>query len=333
VSVRAGAIRAMSSVLYHAGVTRPLTAAAARFGPPAAFPVLTFHRVNDDGDPFLPALSTRVFAARVAHLAAHFRVCPVEELADGLAAGRVPRNALAITFDDGYRDNLVHAAPVLERHRLPATIFLATGFVGTGQAPWYDRLALALKGTTRPRLAVGDRLWGLGSTSERLGALDALLEWFKRVPDETRRAEVERLVDELSGGRLRTPPRLMLDWDDVRQLRAMGFSIGAHTVTHPILARCTPDRVWEEIAGSKRAIETALGEPVRAFAYPNGGADDYSETITNLVREAGYTCAVTTRRGLNTADTPLYELRRGGPWEEHLPTYALKLCYYRLAGA
>jgi peptidoglycan/xylan/chitin deacetylase (PgdA/CDA1 family) len=129
------------------------------------------------------------------------------------------------------------------------------------------------------------------------------------------------------------PKRLMLSWDEVDALRGLGFSIGAHTVTHPILSRLTADRAWEEIHGSKAAIEKVLGEPVRGFAYPNGRADDYTETVTQLVRDAGFTCAVTTRRGPNDTRTPVLELRRGGPAEYHLPAYALMLAYYRAVGA
>jgi peptidoglycan/xylan/chitin deacetylase (PgdA/CDA1 family) len=119
----------------------------------------------------------------------------------------------------------------------------------------------------------------------------------------------------------------------VDALRGLGFSIGAHTVTHPILSRLTPARAQEEIRGSKAAIEKVLGDPVRAFAYPNGRPDDYNETVTRLVQEAGFACALTTQRGLNDTDTPVLELRRGGPWEHHLPTFALKLALYSATGA
>jgi hypothetical protein len=76
-------------------------------------------------------------------------------------------------------------------------------------------------------------------------------------------------------------------------------------------------------------IESACGRAPRAFAYPNGGPEDYTETVKHLVREAGFTCAVTSRFGLNTRDTSPWDLRRGGPWEHHLPTFALKLAWYR----
>ena len=112
--------------------------------PSRGFPILTFHRVNDDDDPFLPSMPTAVFAARMAHIARHYRVLAVEDLVERVRQGTAPRNALALTFDDGYRDNLSHAAPILAQHGLPATIFLATGYIGTPDVPWFDR--------RRPRL-------------------------------------------------------------------------------------------------------------------------------------------------------------------------------------
>jgi len=261
-------------------------------------------------------------------------VLPVEELALRLRQGRAPRNALALTFDDGYRDNLTHVAPILKRLGLPATIFLVTGYIGTPNALWFDRVAMAFKNATARRVAVGHgRMLPLGTVRERLLALDAALAHLKLVPDEDRLPAVDHLISALHPGAPERPKRLMLSWDEVGALRGLGFSIGAHTVTHPILSRLAPARAWEEIQGSKAAIEKTLGEPVSAFAYPNGGVGDYNDTVKELVRAAGFSCAVTTRRGLNDRDTPALELRRGGPWELHLPTYALKLAYYSATGA
>lgn len=332
-SLRAAAIRAAAGVLYHGGLCG-LAAHGARLAHARArVPILAFHRINDDGDPFLPSLPTAVFAARMAHIARHYRVLPLEELAERLEKGRAPRNALALTFDDGYRDNLTHAAPILNRLGLPATVFLVTGHVGTPRALWFDWVAMAFRTAITRRVELNDgRALPLHTLDERLQALDAALAHLKRLPDEERRTECERLVAALRP-RADRPKRLMLSWDEVDALRGLGVSIGAHTVTHPILSRLTPERAWEEISGSKAAIERATGGAVRAFAYPNGGPDDYDPDITRMVRQAGFSCAVTTRRGLNDADTPVLELRRGGPWEHHLPTFALKLAYYGATGA
>jgi peptidoglycan/xylan/chitin deacetylase (PgdA/CDA1 family) len=330
---RTRAVRALSTAVYRSGLIGPMAAMAGRLRGAASVPILTFHRVNDEQDPFFPSLSTGVFSARMEHIARHYVVLPIEDLADRLRDGRAPSNALALTFDDGYRDSLTHAAPILARYGLPATIFLTTGYVGTSEMPWYDLLALGLKTTRREAVSLrtGEQL-PLHSTGERLGALQATLRHLKTLPDEARRRVVGRMIDDLAPSAPAEEKRLRLSWGEVDALRGLGFSIGAHTVNHPILSRVEADAAWREIHGSKETIERMLGARVRGFAYPNGGADDYSPETVRLVERAGFTCAVTTRRGLNTTRTPRFELRRGGPWEQHLPTFAIKLAYYQVAG-
>jgi len=329
---RSSAVRLFAGGLHHSGLLSPLTRAVGYVRRSAAFPILTYHRVNDDGDPFFSALPTAVFERQMRHVARNYRVLPLEDLVERLQRGGLPRNTLAITFDDGYRDNLTHAAPILSRLGLPATIFLATGFIGTAEVPWFDRLAHGLKKSTMDvvRTPWGDEL-ALSGLPARMRAMERTLEHFKRVPDEERHRGLDELLTALGVTDQRIFKNLMLSWDDVHAVRGLGFSIGAHTVNHPILSRVTPQRAWTEILGSRTMIESACGAAPRAFAYPNGGTEDYTETVKRLVREAGFTCAVTTRFGLNTSNTNPWELRRGGPWEHHLPTFALKLAWYRLA--
>jgi peptidoglycan/xylan/chitin deacetylase (PgdA/CDA1 family) len=333
-TLRARTIRALSSTLYYGGLMKPLTATTGRLRAPRGFPIHTLHRVNDEHDPFFPSLPTAVFAARMEHIARHYVVLPVEELVERIQGGQVPGNALALTFDDGYRDNLTHAAPILARLGLRATIFLVTGYVGTPEMLWFDQLAQAFKTATRSDVSFPEgRLLPLGSTAERLEALAATLHHLKQVPNADRHRGVEQLIRALRPRPAERPKRFMLSWEEVDALRGLGFSVGAHTVSHPILARLTPDEAWREIHGSKAAIEKTLGLTVRAFAYPNGGPNDYNETTTRLIREADFTCAVTTQHGLNGSVTPPLELRRGGPSEHHLPTFAVKLACYQLTGS
>jgi peptidoglycan/xylan/chitin deacetylase (PgdA/CDA1 family) len=325
-------LRWTAAGLYHTGMIRPLSMVLGYAGRTQAFQVLTYHRVNNDRDPFFPAVNTDVFEPRMAYIARTYQVLTVEELTERMGRGILPRNALAITFDDGYRDNLTHAAPILARYGLPATIFLTTGFIGTATALWYDRLAMAFKLT---KALSFDTPWGetvsLASQDDRLRALEQTLVHLKRLPDDDLRRTLDGLLEVLDVTDQQDFKNLMLSWDDVHALAKLGFSIGAHTVNHPILSRISAQRAWREILDSRTMIEAVGFHHPRAFAYPNGGPGDYTETVKNLVREAGFTCAVTTRFGINTRETDLYELQRGGPWEEHLPTYALKLAWYRQA--
>ena len=327
-------LRFTASGLERAGLSAPLSVAAGYLSPTPAFPILSFHRVNDDADPFFPSLPTEVFERQMAFLARAYVVLSVEELVERMRRRALPRNALAITFDDGYRDNLTHAAPILARHGLPATVFVVTGAIGTGEPLWFDRLALALK---RTRLTAWRAPWGeslpLESVTQRLAAVAAVLARFKRLGNGERRDRVDDVLGSLGVIDERPLKNLMLSWDDVHALLGLGIEVGAHTVTHPILSQVTGEEARTEIAGSAAAIRHGCGRSPRAFAYPNGQPDDYSERVISLVREAGFTCAVTTRFGVNTPGTPPFELRRGGPWEHHLPTFALKLAAYRLTEA
>jgi peptidoglycan/xylan/chitin deacetylase (PgdA/CDA1 family) len=311
----------------------PLSAAASLVRKARSFQILTYHRVNDDGDPFFPSLPTEVFERHMAWIARHYRVLPVEALVDRLNEDTLPSNALAITFDDGYRDNLTHAAPILARYRLPATIFLTTGLIGSDSLSWFDRLAIAFKTTPAPWYsAPGGQTVRLAGEPERLDALARALDHLKRLPEPDFQRGLAEVIGALG---VAVPPsrkNLMLTWDDARALAGLGFSIGAHTVNHPILSRISAERARDEIVESRAAIESAMGRPPRAFAYPNGGREDYTAGVVRLVQDAGFTCAVTTRFGLNTRDTSPYELRRGGPWERDLPSFALKLAWYRAAG-
>lgn len=330
-ALRASIIGRVARALDRARLLPSFSVAAGYVRRAPAFPILTYHRVNDDHDPFFPSVPTEVFERHMAFVAQTYRVMTVEALVDRMQRRALPRNALAITFDDGYRDNLTHAAPILARHGLPATVFLATGFIGTAEVPWVDRLAHAFKTTRAEMFAApwGERL-PLTDDAARLAALDRLRACLKRMPDDDVRPAVDRILETLGATDQRGFKNLMLTWDDMHALMGLGFSVGAHTVTHPILTRVTPERARTEIVGSRAMIEAACGRAPRAFAYPNGQPVDHTEALAHLVREAGFSCAVTTSFGVNTAGTSPWQLRRGGPWERDLATFAFKLATGRL---
>lgn len=328
---RRSVARWTATLLYRAGLLRPLALATGYARRSAGFQILIYHRVNDDRDPFFPSMPTEVFDRHMAYVARTYRVLTVEALVERMRCGRVPRNALAITFDDGYRDTLTHAAPILARYKLPATVFLATGFVGTAKVPWVDQAAMAFKTTP---FAGCMAPWGepmdLQCPADRLGALQRTLQRLKRLPDDDTRQAVDGLLNTLGARNDACFKNLMLSWGDVHALMGLGFSIGAHTVNHPILSRVPLARAWREILGSRTMIQSACGRAPQAFAYPNGRPEDYTDAVASLVREAGFTCAVTTRFGLNTIATPPYELSRGGPWEQDVASFAMKLAAYRV---
>lgn len=328
---RASLLRGVAGGLHRTGLSAGMATAAGWARRVPAFPILTYHRVNDHRDPFFGAMPTRIFERQVQHLARHYVVLPVEELVDRMAAGTAPRNAAAISFDDGYRDTLTHAAPILAAYGLPATVFLATGFIGTAEVSWYDRLASAFKLSPRASVTTpSEQELQLDTLDARLTALSRVRAHLKTLPEEQFRRSFHRILENLQAGERHSAKNRMLTWDDVHALRGLRFRIGAHTVTHPILSRVSAERARAEIVGSREMIQAACGTAPRAFAYPNGGPADYTAAVVDIVREAGFSCAVTTRFGLNTSRTSPWELLRGQPWEEDLPTFALKLAWYRM---
>jgi len=309
-----------------------------RNAPP--FTILIYHRVHPEPTPFMiDAVPPARFERQMRHLSRAYRPMALEELAIRNLEGTVPPGAVAVTFDDGYTDVETHALPILRRYGIPATVFLATGCIGTGRVPWHDEVLLAFERTPRSeiRLPVGSagRTLPLGTESDRAFAASHALATLKPLPEAERLAAVRAIGGELRNGDARTPargaePPLMLDWERVRAMRRAGIRFGAHTVTHPILSRVTPERARDEVVESKRAIERELGEEVTLFAYPNGRSEDFTDETVALVRAAGFHAAVTTRFGANETGSDPFRFRRGTPWEADPARFALKLAYYRL---
>ena len=290
------------------------------------FLVLAYHRVTDDDDPFFGGVSTRIFARQIEVLHNCFNVLPLDELVERAPRNDIPPRAIAITFDDGYRDNYVHAFPVLRRYGIPATIFVVTGALGNDSPIWHDRVfgmfrqtqseAVSIEGTRRP----------IRDLPERRAAMKSVLSRLRRLGPVERDREIERLGEALAVAQPAPYPKLT--WDEVREMVRDGIVFGAHTVTHPILTRIPLEEAVQEIASSKEALEHEIERPVTLFAYPNGRAEDFSEPIKRAVKEAGFVCAVTTLWGVNDRHTDFFELRRVGLWGPDPDLSALRLAWY-----
>ncbi len=293
------------------------------------FAVLLYHRVNDAVDPFFPALRVKAFAAQMKHLAENFNVVPLPRIVKDVESGKgVEPRTVAITFDDGYRDNYHFARPVLKQLRLPASVFIATGFTGTSRRMWNDCIAGAIKGTSRRAVTVelpGENLHlNLESGPSRLASLGIVLERLKKLPEDQKVAVADNLVRQL-GGDLSGSERLMLDWSELREMANSGWSVGSHTVEHKILTRISMSEVEAELNASKKILEEQLQAPVTLLAYPNGKEHDFSAGVEAAVRSAGYRAACTTVSRLNDEAFSRFAIRRISPWEEHVATFAVKL--------
>jgi CelD/BcsL family acetyltransferase involved in cellulose biosynthesis/peptidoglycan/xylan/chitin deacetylase (PgdA/CDA1 family) len=296
--------------------------------------ILIFHRINDDRDAFLGATPVAEFRAQIEYLAKNFPMVTLDQVANGDFPLGHPY-CVAITFDDGYRDNFLHALPALNEFGVPATIFLATGYIESGDLPWYDQLGLAFKLTMQKCLAlheIGGPECSMEHQSDRLRALEQCSRWLRAVDEPTRVKSQAELFRALRVPATLNLPNMMLSWDEIRRMSKQGISFGAHTVTHPVTATLSKQRLEQEIGCSKRTIEEKLHLPVKHFAYPFGRPQDYSLQAKHVVQQLGFSSAVTTTWGFNSPHDDLFELKRCQPWEADPLIFGLKLDWYRFAG-
>ena len=221
--------------------------------------ILMYHRVAiADSDPLELCVAPERFAEQLELLQSLGRIVPLGEITRARSNGLT----VAITFDDGYADNALVAAPLLEARDAPATVFVVAGAVGSGRAFWWDRLA-GLVGL--------EQYWPLW---DRLRVLPA-----ERIEEELQALGPEPEAD----GR-------PLSEDELSALAAGPVEVGAHTLTHPSLPALPTEARRREIAGSRERLEELVGRPLDAFAYPYG---DYDSATVRLVKRSGFRTACT----------------------------------------
>lgn len=279
--------------------------------------ILIFHRVLAHRDPIVDwDLDAIVFERKVGWLKRWFNVLPLADAIDRLNDNSLPARAAAITFDDGYADNCTVAMPILQAHGLTATFFIATGYLDGGRM-WNDTVVESIRHCTRPTLDLSRVGLGVHELNSGAAIRDTIIHILNDVKyrEPQSRLEVVDYVAAVAGGKL--PSDLMLTSKQVKMMRRAGMSIGAHTVTHPILARLDSDAVRSEAIESKRFLESLLQERVGLFAYPNGKPDvDYRARDAEIIRSLGFDAAVTTAWGVADAQSDLMQLPRFTPWNE-----------------
>jgi len=293
--------------------------------------VLIFHRVLPQPDALFP---TEIDAARFDRLmAAVARVYDVQPLAQaaqalrqGQMTGQLSGRPLAITFDDGYADNEEIALPILRRHGLSATFYVATGFLDGGRM-WNDTIIESLRATQRKTLDLAPL--GLGvldcdTLAQRRQAISGVIGVIKYLNLQQREDALALLLD--AAGRPQLPAKLMMRSEQVLSLHRAGMEIGAHTVNHPILSSLPDAQARSELAEGRDELQRITGAPVRTLAYPNGGPDrDYDARHVAMARDLGFEAAVTTAKGVSRLGDDLFELPRYTPWETALPRWLLSL--------
>ena len=326
----------------------PMRRIVARLEPGARSLILLYHRVGAPvTDPWRLAVHPERFADHLQVLRdGGYTPVALEELVASLRRGRVPSRAVAVTFDDGYADNLEVALPLLERFSIPATVFATAGGELRDRELWWMQLeALFLEPGALPgRMEIdtdqfnwswtfnGTATWTREQATMHTGwcaadpgppptprhaAFCSLLERLRPLEAARREAVLIDLHAVAGAARTRRPTHRLMDADELRRLAAHELlEVGGHTLSHPRLAELPPDRQRLEIAGSKLRLEEILDRPVNAFAYPFGTHSDFDHSSVRAVRDAGYTSAgAVCDRALSRSADPFQLPRVGvGDW-------------------
>src|SRR5256712_843873 len=282
--------------------------------------VLVSHGVpSGHADPVLNFDGMHVRARRLArqmrYISRRYRVVTLDRLLEPGKAPTLDRPCAVITIDDGYRNIHEVAFPILRRLRLPATLFVSTGFILGGRGLWWDRLRLIVGAARRPSLSfhIGgtERVVSHRTVEEQRVALTALSNKLRRLPRRGREETLRSLATALDvplaeGGTFAEP----LTPAEIRAMAESGVTIGSHGVSHDSFLLLSRDALAHDLTESKRRLEQWTGTRVDWLAYPHG---DFSAGIVKAARRAGYRGAVTTIETLNNERCNPYAARRTGP--------------------
>jgi peptidoglycan/xylan/chitin deacetylase (PgdA/CDA1 family) len=300
------------TLAYRGGVFSALR----RLRPSRNVAILRYHAVcGPEGYPYADphlCVSPAGFERHVAYLAANYEVLPLPEIATRLRTNRpLPANTVALTFDDGYADNL-EAARTLHRYGATGTFYMTARCINGLEPFWPSEIRYLVNEIPNGPFTLqvpGKQIpLSCATPAERRAALTHITHLLKAHPIPVR----ERLREQLRAlaGHVQIPT-IMLTWDEVNEMARLGMTIGAHTLTHANLPSAGLADATTEITGSKRMLEHHIGQAVTMFSYPNGGAESYfTPELEKVVRQAGYDAATTSRNGFATAGCNLYAIKR-----------------------
>lgn len=323
-TVKSGLKRIVYGGLYHSGGLTLSMKMSPVFKKDSPLIILAYHRFVDDNSVYLdkgPVMHHPIqeFEKEIVYLRKHYDIICMDEAVNAIRSGQgFSRPSVVLTFDDGYLDNYTLAFPVLRKHNVPATIYLTTSLIGTSNKTWPDQIESALLETTSKQFAhpdlFGGRPLSIATKSEKEKACLAIGQALKRMPHGRRVRILQDVIDSLGcDGKCGARSRLMLNWDEVKEMEAHGITFGSHSHTHPILSKMPFEQAKEEILRSKNVIEDKLGQPVKHFAIPNGGKDDFTAELRAYCEEIGFESVATLIAGINKPrDRAVFDLRRIG---------------------
>jgi peptidoglycan/xylan/chitin deacetylase (PgdA/CDA1 family) len=277
--------------------------------------LVVYHSINEVREDRIrvPNIVTPAcFEAQIRYLASTARMIPLQEYLDHVEQRKpVLEKSIVVTFDDGYKDNLTLASPVLQKHGVPATFFITTGYIGAGKMKWEDQLSCWIRRSREEVFTLdfpaGPVSFAIGSQKDKFKAINVLVKILGLLGQTERQQFLNEVGKQLKVN-CEDQADVMLNWEDVRRLAStQGFSIGSHSVTHPHLTQISPEAVRFEVTHSREQIENEIGHPVTLFAYPYG---DFNQEVISVLQRAGYASAGTIEYGRNGFRSDPFRLKR-----------------------
>ena len=284
--------------------------------------IMAYHRVVKTPGELFPDLSIEVFEKQIQHLSQNYTIVPMVDLVDRINKGKSLKRLVALTFDDGFKDNFTNAFPILKNFNAPATVYLITECIETGKAPWFMHFRQAFLETSLKNcdFKLGNQRFSfvLETMENRKKASDQMMAFLQKCNNHIRIEYLTHIFDLFDYHDSDHLSNMMLNWEEIREMSNHGISFGAHTHTHPVLASLDLFEAEQEIVRSKAIIEEKLNINVDEFAYPVGKRIHYSDLLFPILKNHGFKYAVTTSKDRISHHSNLHSLSRPYPWELEL---------------
>jgi peptidoglycan/xylan/chitin deacetylase (PgdA/CDA1 family) len=302
--------------LYYSGMDRVLKGKKAQ-----TLWILRYHSVSDyhkdQNFRYLTpsiAVSPAVFETHIAFLSRNYRIISLADIAAWISGTTsLPRQAVAITFDDGYRDNYRYAYPILKKYGATATFYVVTDAIGNAEPLWTAEVRDIVYRASQKHItldSIGSKRIDVSDERAKKQSIQSIGRIMRSADKKTRSKIVREMREKLTSGENGFLYQVMMSWDELREMKRGGMCIGSHTMSHPLLPEISPEEASIEIAGSKAKIEEELNAPVAHFSYPNPGESTHvNEAVKTLVRQAGYLTARTSSKGSVHQDSDLFALK------------------------
>ena len=305
--------------------------------------ILMYHRViekSDRGNYLQDGMyvTPNTFRMQIEYLTKKFNIVPLSDISNIKNISKLQENkpSCILTFDDGWKDNYTYAYPILKQYHACATIFLTTGYVGTNRYFWTDRLAMLLKDIGSKKSSYGPMAPTINIFVNQLenlgGSIVDKVEKAITILKKLSHDDIERILDEITcrwNVDINIKDASFLSWDEIREMFLSGIiKFGSHTHNHSILTNSSKELIARELTQSRDMLinKNVLSESFIPFAYPNG---NYTDEIIGIVKDAGYSMALTTEKGWNPIGISgkyNYKLKRIGIHQDMTSTNAMFGC-------